>query len=59
MLFPITMLFSSDLAFGDDLPIVMTAKDAVKCASFPLTNGWQVPVVATLSAEFYEHLIEN
>ena len=44
----------SDLTFGDDLPIVMTAKDAVKCASFPLTNGWQVPVVATLSAEFYE-----
>ncbi|MDO8417359.1 MAG: tetraacyldisaccharide 4'-kinase [Agitococcus sp.] len=44
----------SDLTFGDDLPIVMTAKDAVKCVSFPLTNVWQVPVVATLSDSFYE-----
>lgn len=44
----------SDLAFDDDLPIVMTAKDAVKCVSFPLTNVWQVPVMATLSGAFYE-----
>jgi tetraacyldisaccharide 4'-kinase len=44
----------SDLTFGDDLPIVMTAKDAVKCASFSLINVWQVPVMAILSDSFYD-----
>jgi tetraacyldisaccharide 4'-kinase len=27
---------STDLQFGDDLPVVMTAKDAVKCQQFAL-----------------------
>lgn len=45
---------ASDLAFAEDLPVVMTAKDAVKCQSFNLTNAWQVPVVAKLSAAFYQ-----
>ena len=45
---------ASDVTFADDLPVVMTAKDAVKCQSFNLTNAWQVPVVAKLSAAFYQ-----
>ena len=32
------------LAFGDDLPIVMTEKDAVKCGGLSVGNCWYVPV---------------
>jgi tetraacyldisaccharide 4'-kinase len=32
------------LTFGDDSPIVMTEKDAVKCAGMVLENCWYVPV---------------
>ena len=41
-----------DLEFGDDLPIIMTEKDAVKCRRFLLSNCWYFPVTATLSDEF-------
>ena len=41
-----------DLDFGDDLPIIMTEKDAVKCRRFLLANCWYLPVSATLSDEF-------
>lgn len=44
---------ASDLNFGDNLPIVMTAKDAVKCHSFAPKQCWQVPVIANLSVDFY------
>jgi len=42
----------NDLDFGDDLPIIMTEKDAVKCRRFLLTNCWYFPVTATLNDEF-------
>jgi len=29
-----------DLAFNDDLPVIMTAKDAVKCEGFAKANWW-------------------
>jgi tetraacyldisaccharide 4'-kinase len=38
----------SDFDFGDDLPIVMTEKDAVKCEHFELPGCWYVPVTAEL-----------
>lgn len=44
---------AQDLSFGDNLPVVMTAKDAVKCQKFAHERMWQVPVEAQLSAEFY------
>ncbi|MFO1391600.1 MAG: tetraacyldisaccharide 4'-kinase [Agitococcus sp.] len=50
---------SQDLDFGDELVIVMTAKDAVKCQSFANDKMWQVPVVAQLSDEFYKQLIDK
>ena len=53
MRFRISRFSGRDLAFAEDL-LVMTAKDAVKCQSFNLTNAWQVPVVAKLSAAFYQ-----
>ena len=39
----------SDLLFNDDLPVLMTEKDAVKCADFNLLNHWAVPVNAVVS----------
>lgn len=38
-----------ELAFADDLPILMTEKDAVKCAPFANARLWCVPVSATFS----------
>ena len=35
-----------DLNFGDDLPVLMTEKDAVKCAAFADQRCWYVPVTA-------------
>lgn len=35
---------SSDLAFNDDLPVIMTAKDAVKCQAFAKENWWYAEV---------------
>lgn len=37
---------SGDLNFGDDLPVLMTEKDAVKCAAFADARCWYVPVTA-------------
>lgn len=42
-----------DLQFGDDLPVVMTAKDAVKCQDFALPSAWQLPVLAELDDGFF------
>jgi len=38
----------ADLAFDDDLPVLMTEKDAVKCEPFAQTNWWYVAVDATI-----------
>ncbi|HET7314712.1 tetraacyldisaccharide 4'-kinase [Salinisphaera sp.] len=38
-----------DLDFGDDRPVLMTEKDAVKCAAFARTHWWAVPVITRLS----------
>lgn len=38
-----------ELAFADDLPILMTEKDAVKCVPFANTRLWCVPVSAAFS----------
>jgi len=47
---------ASDLAYGDDLPVLMTEKDAVKCRAFAQPHWWAVPVKAHLPADFYEAL---
>jgi tetraacyldisaccharide 4'-kinase len=38
-----------ELDFGDDLPVLMTEKDAVKCRGMRLHGLWKVPVNAKLS----------
>ena len=42
-----------DLRFGSDLPVLMTAKDAVKCAAFVTGRHYMVPVRAELPEAFW------
>ena len=37
-----------DIVFPDELPVLMTEKDAVKCQSFATEKHWSVPVDAKL-----------
>jgi len=41
-------LRAAELAFADDLPVLMTEKDAVKCSTFADPRLWYVPVTAQL-----------
>lgn len=50
-------LVASDLDFGDDLPVLMTEKDAVKCSRFADARLWYVPVTAHLSSMHTEELL--
>ena len=43
-------LTRAELSFGDDLPVLMTEKDAVKCAPVSDPRLWYVPVTAQFSA---------
>ena len=45
---------ASDLAFADDLPVLMTEKDAVKCVAFANARFWCVPVRAELPESFLD-----
>jgi tetraacyldisaccharide 4'-kinase len=45
-----------DIRFGDDKPVFMTEKDAVKCRQFARGNEWVVPVRADMSREFCKRL---
>jgi tetraacyldisaccharide 4'-kinase len=42
-------LRSGDIDFNDDLPVLMTEKDAVKCRDFAGPRHWYVPVDAVLN----------
>lgn len=46
----------ADLDFGDDRPVLMTEKDAVKCEQFAQHNWWFVPVEAQPNAGFEDWL---
>jgi tetraacyldisaccharide 4'-kinase len=50
---------AAELAFGDELPVLMTEKDAVKCAAFANPRLWYVPVAAQLPAGDAHELIER
>jgi tetraacyldisaccharide 4'-kinase len=47
-----------DLDFRDGLPVLMTEKDAVKCASFAAARCWYVPVTAGFPDGEAEQLTE-
>ena len=46
----------ADIAFGDGLPVLMTEKDAVKCAAFAGSGVWCVPVRAELPEAFLDEV---
>lgn len=50
---------ASDLCFTPELPLVMTEKDAVKCAGFAPANSWYVPVQAILPESFWQALLQR
>ena len=37
-----------DITFNDGLPVIMTAKDAVKCQTFADANHWYLPVTTNI-----------
>ena len=49
---------SGDLNFGDSMPVLMTEKDAVKCAAFADERCWYVPVTAEFSEDEASALID-
>jgi tetraacyldisaccharide 4'-kinase len=54
---------AGELAFADDLPVLMTEKDAVKCIGFANPRLWVVPAAAvfgeTQSRQLLEHVMRK
>ncbi len=50
---------AADLVFGSELPVLMTEKDAVKCAAFATDWTYSVPVDAEMPAAFWVALMER
>jgi len=48
-----------NLRFLQDLPVLMTEKDAVKCRAFAPEGCWYVPVTAQLDPAFEEDLLKR
>lgn len=45
--------------FADNMPLLMTEKDAVKCTSFAQPNWWYLPISAQLPASFEKQLLNK
>ena len=50
---------SADFEFGSRLPVLMTEKDAVKCAAFVAQSHFSVPVRAELPEAFWVSLFDR
>ena len=50
---------ADDLVFDEALPILMTAKDAVKCAAFAPADCWEYPVRAQIGSGAAERILEK
>lgn len=50
---------AEDLRFSPPAPLVMTEKDAVKCAEIAPANSWYVPVQAILPDSFWQALTQR
>ena len=50
---------ADDLQFSPPAPVVMTEKDAVKCAAIAPPNSWYVPVQAILPDSFWQALTQR
>ncbi|MEX2367466.1 MAG: tetraacyldisaccharide 4'-kinase, partial [Pseudohongiellaceae bacterium] len=49
----------SDIDFADELPVIMTEKDAVKCQSFADQRHWYLKVQAQVEAKFLDAFLER
>ena len=47
---------AEDLDYGDELPVIMTEKDAVKCRGFAGPLHWYVPVSARIDSDCQQRL---
>jgi tetraacyldisaccharide 4'-kinase len=50
---------AADLEFGDEAPVLMTEKDAVKCKRFAKPHHWVLPVSAAPEPAFGEWLVRE
>ena len=50
---------ADDINFADELPILMTEKDAVKCRHFATARIWYLPVQAQLDGSFADRLMQQ
>jgi len=50
---------AGDIAFGDELPVLMTEKDAVKCGRFADRRCWYLPVEARLPPSLVARIEEK
>ncbi|MBS1189686.1 MAG: lipid-A-disaccharide kinase [Rhodocyclaceae bacterium] len=50
---------AEDLAFGDGAVVLMTEKDAVKCAGLTVGEAWVLPVEADVSPALVDTLLEK
>lgn len=48
-----------DLAFAADAAVLMTEKDAVKCAAFAKPNWWYLPVDAVVDKALADYIIQK
>lgn len=57
--FPDHHLFQkTDFNFSDDLPIIMTEKDSVKCYAFAKDNFWYLKISVVMSDNFDHDILE-
>lgn len=45
---------AADIMFNDELPVVMTEKDAIKCITFATERHWYLPIDARMD-EIFQH----
>lgn len=50
---------SSDIHFSDNLPVIMTEKDAVKCFAFANQQHWYLPVDAVINPELTNQILKK
>ena len=58
--FPDHYLYKKDdVNFGDELPVMMTEKDAVKCKNFVSGRHWYLPVSAAVDIQLGKEVLEK
>ncbi len=50
---------ATDIQFEDNLPVIMTEKDAVKCQPFAGPQHWYLPIEARLPNDFGKQLLDK